>query len=356
MTAPAESRRLVFLGAALVLAAAALAGQLLRHPSAWLEMPLYDYVAFWSAGRLNQLGEDPYDPDRLAVLQREVIPDLQSPLVMWPAPWALTPLRPFCFLESHLSHLFWMVFNLAVLGLAVDWCWRSPLTLPSPPAGGEGRVRGAGRTGDRRWLAWLTAATFVPCYVVLLTGQMGPLMLLGFVGFLHFLRRGRDGLAGACLLLAAIKPQLGWLFWIALLVWAIAGRRWRLILGGLLATVLLLAWPLYDDPQLLGRYWVALTQRTQTHGHWSPVWGTALRFLFGRDKAWLQFVPVVPGLLWLAWYARRQRRGGGGWDRTLTPLLFASFLTAPYGAWPFDLVLFLPALLDIAATLPEAPP
>ena len=179
MSASAASRRLVWMGTALVVAVAVLAAQLHERPKVWLELPLYDYVAFWSAARLNQQGQDPYDPQRLDALQREAVPDLREPLVMWPAPWALTPLKPFAFLESHLSHLFWMLFSLAVLGFAVDGCWR-----------------GAGRPADRRWIAWLTAATFLPCYIVLLTGQMGPLLLLGFVGFLYFLRRGRDGWAG----------------------------------------------------------------------------------------------------------------------------------------------------------------
>jgi hypothetical protein len=230
-----------------------------------------------------------------------------------------------------------MAVCLTVLGLTVDWAWRS-----------------RGGPAEQRWLAWLTAAAFVPSFCVLLTGQMGPWLLLGFVGFAHFIRRGRDGLAGACLALAAIKPQLSYLFWIALAVWAVAGRRWRLVLGGLAGVAALLAWPLWDDPQLLARYWHALSARNGTYGHWSPVPGTFLRFALGTERAWLQFVPMLPGLAWLAWYGWRHRRDWD-WDRTLTPLLFASLLTASYGAWPFDLVLLLPALLQVAATLPGAP-
>src|SRR6516165_10514185 len=105
LTAPAASRSLLWMGTALLLALAMLAAQLLQRPTVLLDLPLYDYVAFWSAGRLNQMGQDPYDPQLLAAVQHEAVPDLRGELVMWPAPWALTPLKPFCFLESHLSHL-----------------------------------------------------------------------------------------------------------------------------------------------------------------------------------------------------------------------------------------------------------
>ena len=54
-----------------------------------------------------------------------------------------------------------------------------------------------------------------------------------------------------------------------------------------------LAWPLWENPVLLQHYWVALTQRTQTHSHLSPLLGTALRLVFGLDKFWLQFVPTA---------------------------------------------------------------
>ena len=43
------------------------------------------------------------------------------------------------------------------------------------------------------------------------------------------------------------------------------------------------------------------------------------------------------------------------WGRRLPALLFASFLTAAYGVWPFDLVVLLPALVQLAVRLPSAP-
>jgi hypothetical protein len=333
----AETRRplLPWLLAAAVTAGAVMAVQFARSPRGLIGLPLYDYAAFWAAGRLNAAGEDPYDPARLEALERAANGGAGDVLVMWPAPWALTLLAPFTRLDAHTGHLLWVLAQLGVLLAAVEILWRV----------------GGGDPG-RRWVAWAVAFTYVPCYFLLVTGQFGAVLLLGFAGFLYFLRRGREAAAGACLALSAVKPQLTFLFWVALLLWAVEGRRWRVALGGVLAVLALLALPLWENPHLPADYWQALTRRTQTHSHLSPVAGTALRFLLAPGSMWPQFLPLVPGVLWLAWYWRRHRRSWD-WGERLPALLFASFLAAPYGAWPFDLVVLLVPVLGVAARLAD---
>jgi hypothetical protein len=75
--------------------------------------------------------------------------------------------------------------------------------------------------------------------------------------------------------------------------------------------------------------------------------------LLDRRWGWLPAVPALPGLAWLVWYFLRHRTDWD-WDRQLPVLLFASLLTAPYGAWPFDLVVLLPALFQAALALRDA--
>jgi hypothetical protein len=336
-SASSPRTRLVWLGAALLAAVGLLAWQLAREASrASLRLPLYDFSAFWAASRLNQTGCDPYDPAALEPLQRQAEPGSDGVLVMWPAPWALGVLRPFGALESHTAHLLWLVCQLGILFWAADRLW---LHL--------------GGSRDLRWCGWLLAFTFLPSQLVLITGQLGPLMLLGLVGFLVCVRQRRDVAAGACLALTAFKPQITWLFWLALLIWVVREKRWRVLAGGILGTAALLAVPLWENPHLPMQYWQALTQRTRTHSHLSPLPGTALWVLLDRRWGWLPFVPVLPGLAWLLWYCRRHA-GDWNWDRRLPALLFASFLTAPYGAWPFDLVLLLPALFQAALALRDS--
>jgi hypothetical protein len=334
--ASAKARPL-FLAAALLATLALLGTQAGGFADRLRGLPLYDYIAFWAAGRLNQEGHDPYDTERLAVVERAAEPSLNDVLVMWPAPWALTLVGPFSRFDSHAGHPFWLLLQLAALVTGLELSWRV--------YGGDPRQRG--------W-AWLVAFTFLPTYMVLTAGQLGGLILLGLAGFLVCLRRGRPGWAGACLVLVAVKPQLTYLFWPALLLWAWERRAGRLVLGGVLAGLALVAWPLWDNPALPLHYWHSLTQRTQTHSHLSPLLGAALRLCVGPDHLGWQFVPMVPGVVWLAWYWRRHRRDWD-WAERLPAILFASFLTAPYGAWPFDLVVLLPALLQRAAAMQGAP-
>jgi hypothetical protein len=323
-------------GAAFV-ASLVLVAQLSRQPNGLAGLPLYDYVAFWAAGRLNATGQDPYDPTLLDELERYANPATVDVLVMWPAPWALTLLAPFSRLGPQTGHLLWQLTQLIVLLAAVEIVWRL--------YGGE---------PDRRWVGWLLTFTFLPTYFLLVTGQFGAVILLGFAGFLYFMRQGREAVAGACLALAAVKPQLAFLFWLALLLWIVDGRHWRVALGSILAVCALMILPLCENPRLPFYYWDALTRRTQTHSHLSPVAGTALRLMFAPHSFWPQFVPLLPGVVWFAWYWRRHRRVWE-WKDRLAALLFASFMAAPYGAWPFDIVVLLLPLLGKAAAKSAVP-
>jgi len=52
--------------------------------------------------------------------------------------------------------------------------------------------------------------------------------------------------------------------------------------------------------------------------------------------------------MWFAWHWRKHARNWN-WTEQLPLLLLVSFVTAPYGAWPFDMVLLLPAAFYLAA-------
>jgi hypothetical protein len=335
---PRRSPLLLWLSAATLAACALMAAQLTYARQGLLNLPLYDYVAFWAADRLNTVGKDPFDPALLEAVEREANPATVDVLVMWSTPWGLTLVAPFTRLGPQTGHVLWQLAQLGTLLLAVEILWR---------------LRGG--TAETRWQVWLLTFTYLPCYFLLVTGQFGAIMLLGFAGFLYFLKRQMEIAAGACLALASMKPQLTFLFWIALLLWALDGRRWRVAVGGILAVAALLTLPIYENPHLPWQYWVSLTQRTQTYSHLSPVAGTALRFLLAPGRMWPQFIPLVPGLLWLAWYWRRHRHAWD-WNERLPALLFASFLAAPYGAWPFDLVVLLLPLIFRARELEALPP
>ncbi|MFL5733745.1 MAG: glycosyltransferase family 87 protein [Chloroflexia bacterium] len=106
-------------------------------------------------------------------------------------------------------------------------------------------------------IAVLVAISYQPLFRSFMLGQNSPLVLLGLCGTYAAIRRGQDGLAGAALLLVALKPQILPIVLLALLL----QRHWRALATflGLLAAlciavmlVLSPAWPLDYARLLLG--------------------------------------------------------------------------------------------------------
>jgi hypothetical protein len=293
---------------------------------------LQDFVEYWSAGRLIVQGENPYDPGRLAALQYPERPGLPEPTMMWNPPWTLTLIMPFGLLPCRVAYSFWLVLNVLLLIACPLWIWRF---YDGPPR--------------YQWLALAIAFAYLPTFFVLRTNQIAPQILLGIVGFLYFERKQLGALAGASAVLAASKPQLVYLFGLALLLWALDRRRWSVLLGGGATLLLLSAVPLALNPQVYEQYQYALTNYPPRF--FTATVGTYLRLLFGvaEDPNWfkLQYVTMLPGLCWLVFYYLKNRRAWH-WPDQLPILVMVSFLTAAYGGWYFDFVIFLLPVLQAA--------
>jgi hypothetical protein len=325
-----SSLRLWLLAAAGLAAVALLGAQLARSPQALARLQMYDFVEYWAAGRLSASGENPYDPARIHDLEREA-GRTEDGILMWNPPWTLPLVLPFGLLPVRVAHLLWLPLQLAVLGFCADRLWL---------------LYGGDR--ERRWVAWLIGLAFLPTLFAVVAGQITPLLLLGAVGFLAFTERKQEALAGAAATLLAIKPHLAYLFWIALLLWSVRERRWRTLAGGVCAGLALTAIPLALNPHVVQQYWHTFTQ-TPPAQYRSPTLGTVLRLAFGEQHFRLQFLAMVPGLLWFVpyWWLHRRDRN---WKEQLPLLLAVSVLTTAYGGWPFDLVLLLLPVLHAATT------
>lgn len=332
MTRASPSRLLPALLLALLAAVAAL---LARSDVGLSALPLRDFVEYWAAGRLLAEGHDPYDLDAVARLEREAGRD-EPPILYWAPPYALPFVLPLAPLPVRTAHLLWLAAQLAALVLAADLLWRAY-------GGGDGA----------RLAAHALTVTFLPSAFALLAGQISPTVLLGLAGFLYFLRRGRDFAAGASCALLAIKPHLVYLFWPALLIWAAHQRRWRVLLGGAAAGLALTAVAMALRPEVWLDYWATLTTRPPAQ-YRSPTLGTLLRQLLGDDAFRWQFVPAVPGLIWLA-VAGWRHAGRWDWNERLPTLTLVSVITATYGAWPFDQVVLLVPVVAAATQLEAAP-
>jgi len=301
--------------------------QLLADPTIW---PPDDFIEYWAAARLTLSGENAYDAAKLLPLQQAAGRDTDEAIMMWNPPWSLAVVLPLGLLPAREAQLLWLLVNLAAIGFCGDRLW----------------LRLGGRP-ESRWIGWAAALGFLPTLFALQSGQIGPLLLLGGVLFLECERRGWPILAGAATLLLAVKPHLAYLVWLAILCQAVAGSRGavRMILGGVAAGLFATLFALAFNPALPAQYADAMANRPPAQ--WvSPTLGTVLRLAFGHDLFRLQFLPMIAGFVWFAFHLRNHR-AAWNWVDQLPLLLLVSFVTAPYGAWPFDMVLLLPAAIRL---------
>jgi hypothetical protein len=322
------------LGLLLGALALAVGGLLACAPHGLGALPLMDFAEYWAAGRLNATGANPYDADLLGELERQAGRDV-GVLPMLNPPWTLAVLMPFGLLSPHPAHLLWM----AVQILALAWSARALWDY-------------YGGSPSRRGVPLALVFTFVPTFLALLLCQVSPLLLAGATLFLTCQRRGHDRRAGAAAALLGIKPHLAVLFWLALLPWAVARRRWGVLTGVLTAILAASALALACNAAVFGQYLDLMLHRPP-EVYRTPTLGTLLREVFGGPFS-VQYLALVPGLVWLAVHALRHRRNWE-WGRQLPLLLLVSLLTAPYGAWPFDLVLLLVPVLRVAAAGDSVP-
>jgi hypothetical protein len=310
---------------ALTLAALALSGlllagqvrQLLADPTVW---PPDDFVEYWAAAKLTLNGQNPFDPELLLPLQRHAGRDTDDAIMMWNPPWALPAVLPLGVIPAREAQLLWLLVHLLAIGYSADRLW---LML--------------GGARESRWAGWTVGFLFLPTVFVLSSGQISAFLLLGAVLFLECERRNWQYLAGAATVLVAIKPHLAYLLW--------AGLALDALVGGALTGVACAALPMIWNPQVWHQYADAMGNRPPAQ--WlSPTLGTVLRLGFGFEHFRLQFVSVALGAVWFAWYYRAHRKQWD-WTEQLPIVLAVAFLTAPYGAWPFDMVLLLPAVVKL---------
>jgi hypothetical protein len=256
--------------------------------------------------------------------------------MMWNPPWTLTLVMPFGLLDARVAQLLWLICGFVLIAVSAELSWR---TFDGPPS--------------QRWIAWGLAFSFLPTFFVLGAGQIGPWVLAGIALFLIALKRGWPLLAGAATGLIAIKPHLAYLFWVVLVIWGVR-RNYRVLLGGAIAGLIATAIPMLLNPQVIQQYLQEISQRPPAQWK-SPTLGAFIRRIEGPEQFLQQFIPPLLGLAWLAWYAWRSRNREWNWSDQTPILLLVSFVTAAYGAWPFDLVILLPAVIHVAAAMARQP-
>jgi hypothetical protein len=172
--------------------------------------------------------------------------------------------------------------------------------------------------------------------------------LLGLVLFLRW-QEDRPFAAGLALTLAMLKPHLLILFWLVLVLEIGRRREWRMVAGGAAGLLVANGIALVFDPHVWRDY-IAGMGAEHLDSVFCPNISTALRMLIGRNAVWVEALPTLAGIAVTVWYWRRSG-SSWNWSQQGTMIVALSVLTAPY-SWPFDQVLFLPAMLSTFTFVP----
>jgi len=149
-------------------------------------------------------------------------------------------------------------------------------------------------------------------------------------------------LAGAALLLCALKPHLFLSVFVVFLLWSVSQKNYRILAGFSAALLASCALSFCLDVHAWSQY-LHLLSTGGILDEPVPALSVAIRLLIDRHAAWLQFVPETIACVWALWYFWTRRNRWSWMDQGLLVLL-VSAMCAPY-SWITDEAVLLPAIL-----------
>jgi hypothetical protein len=290
-----------------------------------------DFVEYWAAGRLNITGGNPYDPVQLHPLELQTGLIEGDPVLWWSPPWVLSIMLPFSSPHYAINRTLWMLLNIIIIFICLTQLWHL--------YGGKHQYR---------WMAWILGFTFIPILDGLKKGQTSALLLLGVVGFLYFIKPRKYVLAGIFISLLTVKPQILYLFLLAVILWSIDQKEWRVIGGVFLSLLVMTTLTWIINPRVFEQFIYALIHNPPADLA-TPTIGGLLRFIFGIEFFWLQFLAPLLGVAWLLIYWIWKRRDWD-WLQQAPLLILVSTLTAAY-AWSWDQTVSIVAIIQIAVLM-----
>jgi Glycosyltransferase family 87 len=278
-----------------------------------------DYMCYWAAAQQLVHGQNPYD--RAAITAMEHAFGTSRATFMRNPPYAFFLALPLGFFGERSGAVAWSLGIIAALMVSIRLITKMH-----------------GRKNDG---LHLLGYCFPPALACLLGGQIATFILLGLVLFLYF-RERRPYVAGAALLLCALKPHLFIPFGIVLLLWIVTRKQYRIVVGAVAAFTVALLIGFCFDPHGWDHYF-AMMRSEDLKNEFIPTVSLFFRLAIHRDATWLQFVPALAASWWAFWYFLRNRELWR-WTEHGSLLLLVSVMVAPY-AWFTDEAVLLPAIL-----------
>lgn len=256
-----------------------------------------DFFIEWLGSRVALMGGNPYSDETTALIQtgskgHQILPGQDQLAFVYPF-YRVFLNAPLAFLPYDWATAIWQTVMHAALVAGLLLFLHSLGWQPS--LGDIGAVL-------------LTSLLAYPTFGGAILGQMalGVLALL-LVAF-WAIKNDRDVLAGGCLALATVKPQLTVLTAPYLLLWSLSCRRWRVMLAFGLVLALLVGASFAFFPRWLMEF-VRVATRYPGYKDVQTGPGYLLKGCCGSGWAWLLEVAAIVWLL-AAWWAALGRKPG----------------------------------------------
>ncbi|HEY1501626.1 MAG TPA: glycosyltransferase family 87 protein [Acidobacteriaceae bacterium] len=279
-----------------------------------------DFVVYWATGQALVHHGNPFDPNLMNQVEHSTGFGAPGTFYMRNPPWSLPLALPLGFFSARVAALPWSLMLLGFLWFSAHTLWKM-----------------YGKPGSHlQFLAYF----FPPGLICVIMGQTSLFLLVGLVLFLK-LHKTRPFWAGAALWLCTLKPHVLLPFAVALVLWIVVTRNWRVLIGAVTAMAASCAATLLIDPAAFSQYshWAA---NSGISNEYIPCLSVELRNLIDPNAKWIAFVPGIFGCLWGVWYFWQNRKQWD-WIKNGNVLVLASLLVAPY-CWIYDQSLALPAL------------
>lgn len=282
-----------------------------------------DFISYWSAGQLIVHHQDPYNVAAVRALELAAGREPSVPtLIMRNPPVAFFLVEPLGHASPKAGLIAWLFLLGGILLLSSFLIW----WLHGKPDS----------------LIHLMGFGFAPCLACLMAGQFGIFLLLGVLLFLCLYRKW-PVLAGAALLLCALKPHFFVPFGVVLFLWSFHDRRgYRIALGFCVAVAASCAFAVFVDPHAFAQY-SQFARGGAALNDVVPTIGAELRLLIDPRAVWIQFIPEALACTWAVWYFLTRRAHWDWMDHGMILLLVGAICT-PYG-FLTDEALLLPAIL-----------
>jgi hypothetical protein len=290
--------------------------------------PPDDFIEYWSAGRLNITGGNPYDDVQMLAIEKTAGWPRNDALMMLNPPWTLSIAMFIGIFNYTLSRYIWFILGTAVVGWCAVLLWKLYHGNKNYP-----------------WAGILVLFTFGPILHALKSGQITLLVLLGVVGFLYFYQRKADFWAGVLASLVLVKPQLLYLVIMAIFIWSLTNKRFLVTIGMASGLVLSLGAVLIINPNALAQY-IHMVRYYPFNNWVTTTLGANLRIILGSNRLYLEFIPTIFGFAWFLVYWHKHYKSVD-WINELPLIVLVSCVTTVY-AWTLDYMVCILGILQIA--------